>query len=360
MILGVVATFMVVTSPKVVSTSSVADVKRDLFSQWKLSNGKSYSVNAEEEHRFQVWSENFDFVQEHNKIATNTYTVGMNVFADLTVQEFSASFGKCVNGATPNASGDTTSNASAPTTVDWRTKGAVTPVKNQQQCGSCWAFSTTGSLEGLHAISTGSLLSFSEQQLVDCSDSYGNQGCNGGLMDDAFEYVAAKGVELESTYPYTAEDGSCAYKSASTVFKNAGHTDVPANNNNALAVAVASHPVSIGIEADSSAFQLYNGGVFNDASCGTTIDHGVLIVGYGTASSQDYWIVKNSWGASWGESGYIRMEKVSGSSAGMCGLAQTASYPTGTGQTGKGGNEGEESKEESSENKESTEQTESN
>jgi len=212
-----------------------------------------------------------------------------------------------------------------PTSIDWSQKGAVTPIKNQGQCGSCWAFSTTGSLEGIYAITTGTLDSFSEQQLVDCSDSFGNMGCDGGLMDQAFQYVEANGIELESTYPYKGVDGKCQYKAASTIFKIDNYTDVTPKDNDALQAAVAGQPVSIAIDAENIMF--YSSGIFDNKNCGDSLDHGVLIVGYGTANSTDFWKVKNSWGASWGEEGYIRFIRVSGQVEAICGLNLEPSYP---------------------------------
>jgi len=161
---------------------------------------------------------------------------------------------------------ETLDNSSLPASVDWRQKGVATEVKNQQQCGSCYSFSSTGSLEGLHSQKENKLVSFSEQQIVDCSVSFGNQGCKCGLMDYVFKYVSAQGIEPAADYPYTAQQGT------EIVFKNTASKDVPQGNNDALAAAVAQQPVSIGIEADSSTFQLYTGGVFNDPSCGTQLE----------------------------------------------------------------------------------------
>jgi len=353
LVLGTIAALMLANSTQN-AKSNISDiqVRRDMFTQWKLVHDKTYASQEEEEKRFNVWSDNYNFVQEHNAIPGHLYTVGMNSFADLSHEEFVSQNKKCLMGTSSSGSAQAIDTSSLPASVDWRQKGAVTAIKNQQQCGSCYSFSSTGSLEGLNAIKNGKLVSFSEQQIVDCSSSYGNEGCNGGLMDYCFQYTAAEGIEPASVYPYKAVQGTCKYAKTKTVFKNTGFSDVPQGDNDALASAVAQQPVSVGIEADSSAFQLYTSGIFNDPSCGTQLDHGVLAVGYGSANSTDYWIIKNSWGTSWGESGYMRMIKQSGSGPGMCGVANTASYPTGSADLGS-----EESEEAFEEEEESIEES---
>ena len=271
-------------------------------------------------------------IEEHNAKG-ESWTMGHNAFSTLTSEEFASTYiggwrGKQrVNPvATELLSVDA---ETLPASVDWTTKGAVTPVKNQGQCGSCWSFSTTGSVEGAHFLATGNLVSLSEQQLVDCSGSYGNMGCNGGLMDNAFKYIInAGGLCSEAAYPYTAADGTCKSSSCQKVATITGYKDVPVDSDDAMMAALAQQPVSIAIEADQMSFQFYSGGVMT-SSCGTQLDHGVLAVGYGSLNGQDYYKVKNSWGASWGMSGYILLGRGSSYNGGegQCGMLQTPSYP---------------------------------
>merc|ERR1712194_512562 len=206
------------------------------------------------------------------------------------------------------------------TTVNWITKGAVTPVKDQGQCGSCWAFSSTGGTEGSWEVATGSLVSLSEQQLVDCSKQ--NSGCNGGLMDYAFSYYKGTSIASESSYPYTARDGSCksSYTTAIPQGGVTGYKDV-SSSSSSLMSALNSQPVSVAVQADQSAFQRYSGGIVT-SGCGTSFFHGVLAAGYDSA--QGYFLVKNSWGASWGDAGYLKI----GTSGNVCGITSQPSYPT--------------------------------
>jgi len=254
----------------------------------------------------------------------------MNQFGDLTSEEFGQLYlAKVINASEVKQSADVfTYNRmyEMADTVDWRTKGVVTAVKNQGQCGSCWAFSTTGSVEGAWGIKKGQLVSCSEQQLVDCSKKQGNEGCNGGLMDSAFKYIIAnKGICTEQSYPYTARDGSCKTTCSSAVTISS-FKDVQAKSEQALQSAIQTMgPISVAIDASHSSFQLYKSGVYFESKCSPTqLDHGVLAVGYGTQGTSDYYIVKNSWGTSWGSSGYILMSRNKNNN---CGIATMASYP---------------------------------
>lgn len=257
----------------------------------------------------------------------------MNAFGDLESSEFKKTYNgfrpelKSGNGRKAPRVFTATGKTQLPDTVDWRQKGVVTDVKNQGQCGSCWAFSTTGSLEGQHALSTGTLVSLSEQQLVDCSTSYGNNGCSGGLMTNAFAYIQANGGDdTEASYPYEARDDVCRFNAANVGATDTGSVNVASEDENALQEAVADvGPISVAIDASHSSFQFYSSGVYNEPACSSTqLDHGVLVIGYGTDTS-DYWLVKNSWGTSWGMAGFIWMSRNNNN---QCGIATMASYPT--------------------------------
>ncbi len=254
----------------------------------------------------------------------------MNQFADLENHEFVSMMNGYKGCHHSNSTKVFQPDLSVPkaATVDWRTKGAVTEVKNQGQCGSCWAFSTTGSLEGQHFLKNNELVSLSEQNLVDCSGKEGNQGCNGGLMDQAFKYIKENGgIDTEESYPYKAHDGSCHYNPANSGATDTGYVDVKREDETALMQAVQQiGPISVAIDASHTSFQLYRSGVYYERECSETrLDHGVLAVGFGTESGQDYWLVKNSWGTSWGMDGYINMSRNKNNN---CGIATQASYPT--------------------------------
>jgi len=291
------------------------------FQAWKAQYNKPYG-GAEETRRFNIFKSNKAVIESHNTV-NRTYTVGVNQFTDLTSEEFSAIYlgFKVEDANNSNATVAFASDAN-PTTVDWRGK-TVNDVQNQQQCGSCWAFSAIAALEGLQAKTNGKLMKFSEQQLVDCSTT--NNGCNGGLMTNAFTHAAVYGLETEDNYKYMGVDGKCKYEALKVVFKNENYKNVAAYDWKALETAVAQQVVSVAIQADATPFQYYTGGVINDVACGTSLDHGVAVVGY----TEDAWIVRNSWGPTWGEDGYVRIAKGDQSyGAGICGINKMASYPT--------------------------------
>ena len=303
------------------------------FDAWASYHGKVYQP-TERDYRYTVYRQNLRTIYHHNEHVNTTWKMAVNKFADMTAPEFRARFvgsygqqKQKQKQQSQNTDGFQWNTTALPTSVDWTTKGAVTPVKNQQQCGSCWAFSSTGALEGAWFLANKTLPNLSEQQLVDCSTAQGNEGCNGGLMDYAFQYVIDnKGLGSEASYPYVATGPNTCKKVASVV-KIRNFTDVPTNSEAALLAAVARQPVSVAVEADQDSFQFYSSGVMTKA-CGTALDHGVLAVGYGTLGGQNFYKVKNSWGADWGMKGYILLGRGSSYGAsGQCGIQMEPSYP---------------------------------
>jgi len=296
------------------------------FTKWMVEYQKSY---APEEffYRFDVFKSSMDYVADFNA-QNHSSTVGLNQFSDLTSGEFKMIYTgykpELRRGKREVTFGDLEAPL-YPGTLDWRTKGVVTPVKNQGSCGSCWAFSTTGAMEGVIALKHSSLVSLSEQEFVDCAGSYGNYGCNGGLMDYAFKYAETYGDATEATYPYAGRNQACntaAQSMPSSFTKISGYKDVTPQSATSLGNAVDLNPVSVAIEADQAVFQNYKSGIIS-SGCGTALDHGVLVVGYGTENGVDYWLVKNSWGVTWGEQGYVRINRAGD----VCGILSEPSYP---------------------------------
>jgi cathepsin L len=307
---------------------------QDAFVAWMNKHHRSYS-HEDFFYRYRVFKKNLDFVNAHNA-AEKGYTVAMNRFADMTNQEFSklylGTLGSLATVNAPISAHDelhlSKLNVNAPANFDWRTEGAVTPVKNQGQCGSCWTFSTTGSTEGCHFLKTKKLVGLSEQNLVDCVTA--DQGCNGGLMTDAMTYIIKQGgIDTEASYPYTAEDGTCQWTAKNVGATLASFTNVQTGSESDLLAKATLGPVSVAIDASQDSFQLYESGVYNEPLCENTsqsLDHGVLVVGWGvTSNGTDYWIVKNSWGTDWGLEGYIWMSR---NLKNQCGIATMATLPS--------------------------------
>lgn len=301
------------------------------FNHFQERFSKVYENIGELETRFTIFRENLRNIVIHNLDRSQNFTMGVNQFTDLTPEEFKA---KWVGGlkAEVGSYGCKTFSSSAsgaPASVDWRNNGAVTSVKDQGQCGSCWSFSSTGAIEGAWAISKGELVDLSEQELVDCATgiSYGSHGCNGGQMEGAFKFVIENGQCSLASYPYTAKDGSC--QKCSSVAHISSCSDVKPNDQVSMKAAVAQQPVAVAIEADTRYFQSYSSGILTSSSCGTTLDHGVLTVGYGEENGQKYWLVKNSWGTTWGDKGYVKIARSeSTNDPGICGISMDPSFPT--------------------------------
>ncbi|XP_018601154.1 cathepsin S-like isoform X2 [Scleropages formosus] len=295
---------------------------------WKSHHHKIYTQQGEEAYRRLVWEKNLRLIQKHNleaSLGLHSFTMGLNHLADMTEEELDATF-DCLK-EEPDAlqSGNYTFKPSQDTTlpdsVDWRTKGLVSP----GSCGSCWAFSAAGAIEGQMMLQTGKMIPLSPQNLVDCSTSYGNHGCKGGFRYKAFDYVIENdGIDSDYFYPYEGKDGKCRYSVQGKAGYCSTYQVLPRGDEKALQHAVATvGPVSVGINATHS-FYLYSGGIFDDPQCTSNTNHAVLVVGYGTDNGQDFWLVKNSWGTAWGESGYARMARNKNN---RCGIASLPVYP---------------------------------
>ncbi|XP_028911912.1 cathepsin S [Ornithorhynchus anatinus] len=298
---------------------------------WKKTHGKHYSQENEETVRRLIWEKNLRLVMLHNlehSLGLHSYDLGMNHLGDMTSEEVAFLLSKLQVSPqrTRNATYRSNPTQNLPDTVDWREKGCVTEVKSQGSCGACWAFSAVGALEAQVKLKTGKLVSLSAQNLVDCSSKYDNHGCNGGFMQRAFQYIIDNnGIDSDADYPYKAKDGQCQYNPASRAATCSKYTELPYGSEDVLKETVANvGPVSVAIDASRPTFFLYKSGVYFDPSCNNTVNHGVLVVGYGNLDGKDYWLVKNSWGLNFGEQGYIRMAR---NSQNHCGIANYASYP---------------------------------
>ncbi|CAI9099956.1 OLC1v1036859C1 [Oldenlandia corymbosa var. corymbosa] len=333
-ILGILLTLLMLeglTSEATSFNSDVDDSMIQLYEEWKVKYGREYNDVDEQAYRYKVFQDNVKFIQSFNKQTDRTYTLGINRFADLTNAEFMSRYAGYKPGKRIDSGAASFRYAevdSVPPKMDWRKQGVVTRVKDQGNCGSCWAFSAIGAIEGIHKLKTGELVSLSEQELVDCDVKGENKGCNGGEMQAAFDFIMKKGgIASEENYPYVGEDDLCATSKTKQIAASiGGYEELPVNDESALMKAVANQPVSMAMEA-SYEFQFYEKGVFN-GPCGTELNHGVLAVGYGETNGTKYWLVKNSWSADWGDKGYFFIERDIKKKGGRCGIAMDNSYPT--------------------------------
>ncbi|XP_074470156.1 cathepsin S-like [Sebastes fasciatus] len=297
---------------------------------WKKMHNKVYSHQIEELGRRRIWEENLEMINVHNletSLGLHTYELAMNHLGDLTTEEIISTLtGTVVPFDLERVPSKVKVNTLLPPSVDWRNEGLVTEVKKQGSCGSCWAFSAVGALEGQLKKSTGVLVSLSPQNLVDCSVRYGNHGCNGGFMTNAFQYIIEnQGIASEAAYPYIGKRRECKYNSQYQAANCSSYTLLPEGDEFALREALASiGPISVAIDASRPKFVFYRHGVYRDHTCTHNVNHGVLAVGYGTERGYDYWLIKNSWGEKYGEEGYIKMAR---NRRNQCGIAHYACFP---------------------------------
>jgi cathepsin L len=296
------------------------------FHNYLVKYDKFYFNPHEYWQRFHAFTNTDRIINEHNSDPTKTWKMGHNQFSDqhpFEVDYLRSYLGKSDTHGKNIMHKYDFSNP-LPDSVDWRANGYVTPVKDQGQCGSCWAFSSTGAMEGQHAKATGNLTPLSEQNLVDCAtDCF---GCGGGWMDKAMQYVVNNGgVDTESSYPYTAQDGTCSFNKTNVGATFSKVVDIPAGDCDSLLHAVATvGPISVAVNANG--IMNYQTGIYTESQCDPTdLDHGVLVVGYGqTPEGKKYWIVKNSWNTNWGQDGYIYWDRDNDD---MCGICQASAYP---------------------------------
>lgn len=308
-----------------------------LWTAFKQQYGRQYNNDTEERFRRKVFGDNVEAVNRHNDLhrqGLRSFRTAINAFADMEIKEFVKKVSGYLyhvatagsNAMSFSSSADTEKCADLPPSVDWRLRGVVTPVQNQGDCGACYAFSATGALEGQHCLKTGQLVQLSAQQLIDCSHDFGNRWCISGRMDWSFKYIKVNdGIDTAEAYPYEAKNSTCRYNVSAVGATDTGYVSIPVGDELALMEAVATvGPVSAAIDASQQSFMLYNSGVYDDPDCSDTANHSILIVGYGQENGTDYWLVKNSWGESWGDNGYVKMAR---NKSNQCAIATYASYP---------------------------------
>lgn len=298
---------------------------RDAFDRFVEKYEKAYS-SSELQERYEIFAENYRKIIKHNEEG-HSYSFGINQFSDMTSEEFKKTylFPKEVQKSKNYKYLD---NSKADSTIDWVAMGKVDKVRDQRSCGSCWSFSATGSVSSLQAIQNGLTKpnSFSTQELVDCSRRYGNAACNGGTYEGAFEYIIDHGISTSQGYPYIARKHWWCRK-RNPVYKINGYQHVPMNDSDQLLNALMNQPLSVAVDAE--VWQYYEDGII-DSNCGVNLDHDVVLVaaGYDSKLKQNYWTIQNSWGPDWGENGYVRVLRQSGTGPGVCGIAMNAGYPT--------------------------------
>ena len=296
-----------------------------IFTSFLSTYNKTYTP-TEFSQRFEIFSDNYAFIENHNK-QNNTFTLGINKFADLTASEYSSYLTLNAYGQTTTCGNFHSHSLTVPTSIDWRQKGVVTDIKDQGSCGSCWAFGTAAAVESAWAIAGNPLISLSEQQLMDCSSSYGNKGCSGGLIDATLGFIVDNGICSLSDYPYQMQDENTC-KRCSVVAKISSCEDISSGNQLELKEAVSRQPVVVAVEANRRVFQFYTSGVLDSTLCGTLLDHAVVVVGYGEENGVKYWLVRNSWGTSWGDNGYLKiLRSESTNDVGICGIASVPTIP---------------------------------
>ncbi|KAI1886228.1 hypothetical protein AGOR_G00211830 [Albula goreensis] len=332
---------LIVFAVGVSSLHAVDHTLDSVWEDWKSLHGKEYTQDSEGQRRM-IWEENHRFIQQHNleeAQGKHSYKLGMNQFGDLTDQEFRETM-LGLDMSSVDVSSLPVWNGTVlhtPEQVDWRKQGYVTPVKDQGTCNSCWAFSSTGALEGQMFKKTRRLVSLSEQNLIDCSRCYGNRGCEGGLMDNAFRYIRDKGgIASESSYPYTAEDTMlCRYSESQRAASCKGYKILPEGENALRKALVYVGPISVSVNSSLHTFKFYESGIYFHRKCSKSPDHALLAVGYGKSIDEPdtssrakhpykFWILKNSWGTRWGEGGYMRLAR---DRRNHCGIGIFSVYP---------------------------------
>ncbi|KAL6201804.1 hypothetical protein ACLB2K_025517 [Fragaria x ananassa] len=344
MVLGILASQA--TSRESYKANSIADK----YEQWMAKYGRIYPDSKEKERRFAIFKKNVEFVEKFNSERNTTCTLSINKFSDMTNEEFlrhqtgfkmptvsSSTTSSSEDQLSTKQSGPNNTTSDIPARIDWREHGAVTPIKDQGECGACWAFTAVAAVEGITKIKTGKLISLSEQQLVDCDSR--NHGCNSNYIDVAFKYIQKNGgIAEEKNYPYRGNDNEkCNIKKKGQhAALITGYRTIPAGRQDLLLKAVSIQPVSAAIEGRGDAFRHYHNGVFK-GPCGDEVNHAVTIIGYGTSEDGfDYWLIKNSWGLDWGDNGYMKIHRrvvynppgAYTHRAGLCGLGLFNYYPT--------------------------------